>query len=99
MQRYLGRLGEDIRVFFHDLIYLLLLCGEISRRDPVCGYDISLILRENHEEDKLPHLRDDLLHFLAYIKEITLGGTALGMLYNFLFKVIITLRGLDSYTT
>ena len=37
------------------------------------------------------------LHCLEEIKEIELGGTALGILYNFLFKVIITLRGLDSY--
>ena len=29
------------------------------------------------------------LHFLAKIKEIALGGTAI--LYNFLFKLIITL--------
>jgi hypothetical protein len=39
---------------------LLLLCGEVGRGDPGCGYDISLILRVNQEEDKLPHLRDDL---------------------------------------
>jgi hypothetical protein len=39
------------------------------------------------------------VHFLAEIKEIALGGIASGILYNFLFKVIITLRGLDSYTT
>jgi hypothetical protein len=32
------------------------------------------------------------LHCLAEIKEIALGGTASGILYNFLFKVIITLR-------
>jgi hypothetical protein len=78
-------------VFFHDLIYLLLLCGEVGRRDPGCGCDRPLILRVNNEEDKLPRLRDDLLHCLAKIKEIALGGTASGILYNFLFKVIITL--------
>ena len=39
------------------------------------------------------------LHCLVEIKEITLGGTASSILYNFLFKVIITLWGLDSYTT
>jgi hypothetical protein len=36
------------------------LCGEVARRDLGCGCDLSLILRVNHEEDKLPHLRDDL---------------------------------------
>jgi hypothetical protein len=41
------------------------MCGEIDRRDPGCGCDLSLTLRENHEEDKLPHLRDDLSTFLS----------------------------------
>jgi hypothetical protein len=35
------------------------------------------------------------LHCLVEIKEITIGGTASGILYNFLFKVIIILGGLD----
>jgi hypothetical protein len=64
VQRYLSRSGEDIRAFFHDLIYFLFLCGEVSHRDPRSGCDISLILRENHKDDKLPHLRDDLPAFL-----------------------------------
>jgi hypothetical protein len=37
-----------------------LLCGEIGRRGPGCGCDLSLTLRENHEEEKFPSLRDDL---------------------------------------
>jgi hypothetical protein len=37
-----------------------MLCGEISHGDPGCGSDLSLILRVNHQEDKLTHLRDDL---------------------------------------
>jgi hypothetical protein len=40
-----------------------------------------------------------LLHFLEEIKEIVVGGTTSGILYNYLPKVIITLQGLDSYTT
>ena len=36
------------------------------------------------------------LHFFAEIKEIALGGTASGILYNFLFKVIITLQDLEN---
>jgi hypothetical protein len=65
VQRCPGRRGEDILVFFHDLIHLLILCGEISHRGPGCGCDLSLTLRENHEEDKLPSLRDDLLTLLV----------------------------------
>ena len=40
-----------------------------------------------------------LLNFLAEIKEIVVGDATFGILYNFLPKVIITLWGLDSYTT
>jgi hypothetical protein len=91
VQRYPGRRGEDIRVFFHDLIHFLLLCGEIGRRGPGCGCDLSLTLRANHEEDKFPGLRDDLPALLGRDQENNTGGTASGILYNFLFKVIITL--------
>jgi hypothetical protein len=35
-----------------------------------------------------------LLHFLAEIKEIAVGGATYGILYNFLPKEIITLRGI-----
>ena len=44
---------------------MLLMCGEIVREDPGCGYDLSLILRANNEEDKLPHIRDDLPTLLS----------------------------------
>jgi hypothetical protein len=44
---------------------LLLLCGEIDNRGFGCGYDISLSLRENHEEEKFLCLRDDLPAFLG----------------------------------
>jgi len=44
---------------------LLLLCGDIDRSDPICGCDLSLILRANHEEDKIPRLRDDLPALLS----------------------------------
>jgi hypothetical protein len=60
VQRYPGRRGEDILVFFHDLIHLLLLCGEIGCEVLGCGCDISLTLRGNHKEDKFISLRDDL---------------------------------------
>ena len=42
-----------------------MLCGEVDLKDPRYGCDISLILRVNHEEEKLPHLRDDLPTFLS----------------------------------
>jgi hypothetical protein len=38
-----------------------------------------------------------VLHCLAKIKEIVVGGTTFGILYNCLHKVIITLEGLESY--
>jgi hypothetical protein len=38
-----------------------------------------------------------LLHCLANIKEIEVGNTTFGILYNCLPKVIITFQGLDSY--
>jgi hypothetical protein len=41
-------------------MHLLLLFGGVGREGLGCGYNISLALRENHEEDKLPGLRDDL---------------------------------------
>jgi hypothetical protein len=40
-----------------------------------------------------------LLYCLAEIKEIAVGSDSSGILYNCLPKVIITLQGLDSYTT
>jgi hypothetical protein len=40
-----------------------MLCGEISF--PGCGYDLSLNLRANHEEEKFPDLRDELPAFLG----------------------------------
>lgn len=39
-----------------------------------------------------------LLHFLAMIKEVVVGGTTSDILYNELPKEIMTARGLDSYT-
>jgi hypothetical protein len=35
-------------------------CGEVGHGGLGSGYNISLILRVNYEEDKLPSLRDDL---------------------------------------
>ena len=39
-----------------------------------------------------------LLPFLAVIKDVVVGGATSGILYNELFKEIVTARGLDSYT-
>jgi len=40
-----------------------------------------------------------LLPFLAVIKDVAVGEATSGILYNELFKEIMTARGLDSYTT
>jgi hypothetical protein len=40
-----------------------------------------------------------LLHCFAVTKEMVVGGAISGILYSLLPKVIITARGLDSYTT
>jgi hypothetical protein len=42
-----------------------MLCGYIGYGGPGCGYDLSLTLEMNHEEDKFPSLRDDLPAFLG----------------------------------
>jgi hypothetical protein len=52
---------------------------------------LSLILRENHEEDKITRLRDDLPALLGRDQGNNTRWDCLGILYNFLFKVIITL--------
>jgi hypothetical protein len=41
----------------------------------------------------------NLLHLLVEIKEIAIGGATSGILYNCIPKAIITLQGLDPYTT
>jgi hypothetical protein len=37
---------------------------EVDHRDPRCGCDLSLILRENHQEEKLSCPRDELFLLL-----------------------------------
>ena len=39
-----------------------------------------------------------LVPFLAVIKEVAVGGATYGIMYNELFKEMMTARGLDSYT-
>jgi hypothetical protein len=36
------------------------LCGDIGYEGPECGWDLSLALRANYEEEKFPCLGDDL---------------------------------------
>jgi hypothetical protein len=43
------------------------------------------------KKKNFPVFEMTLLHFLAEIKETTVGGTTYGIMYNFLPKVIITL--------
>jgi len=40
-----------------------------------------------------------LLNCLEDLKEMVVGGAISGILYNLFPKVIIKIRGLDSYTT
>ena len=40
-----------------------------------------------------------LLHFFAKIKEMKVGSDASSISYNLLPRVIITVRGIESYTT
>jgi hypothetical protein len=63
-----------------------MLCGEVGRGDPACGYDLSLILRANHEEDKLPCLRDDISTFLGRDQGNNTGWDCLGYLVQFLVQ-------------
>ena len=44
-------------------------------------------------------LEMSLLHLFAVTKEMVVGSAISGILYNLLPKVIITARGLESYTT
>jgi hypothetical protein len=52
-------------------------------QDPRCGCDISLIPRVNHEEDKLPHLRDDLPALLSRDQGNNTRWDCLGYLVQF----------------
>jgi hypothetical protein len=78
---------------------LLLLQREALCRGYKCGDDLLCTMSMDHKEDKLTGLWNDLIALIAKIKEITVGGATSGILYNSLPKVIITLQGLDSYTT
>jgi hypothetical protein len=61
--------------------------GEISRR--VHGYqcDILITLRENHKEDKLLGLRDDLLAFLGRNQGNSTRRDCLRYLVQFLIQI------------
>jgi hypothetical protein len=54
------------------------MCGEVGYRYLRCGCDLSLILRENHEEYKLPRLRDDLPALLSRDQENSTRWDCLG---------------------
>jgi hypothetical protein len=55
-------------------------------RDPGCGCDLSLILRANHEEEKLPHMRDDLPTFLSRSQGNNTRWDSLGYPVQFLVQ-------------
>jgi hypothetical protein len=56
-------------LLFHDLIDLLISCGEVNHRGHGCGCNISLTLRANHEEDKLPSIRNYVLALVGRYQE------------------------------
>jgi hypothetical protein len=90
---------EKMYLFFHNLIHLLLLRGETYRGGHGCGCILSLTLSTNHEEYKPVGMRDDLPALFDRGQGNGIDETTLGIPYNFLSKVIITIRGLNSYTT
>jgi hypothetical protein len=52
-------------LFFHELVHLLLLHGEVLCRSHGCGGDLIFTLRENHEEDNFFVLGNDIPTFLS----------------------------------
>jgi len=64
MQLYPYGLGEDVTVFFHDRIHLLLLLVGTLPGGNGCGYDLPLTLTSNQKERKFPNMGDDLTALL-----------------------------------
>jgi hypothetical protein len=62
------------------------MCGEVGCGGPGCGYDLSLTLKANHEEDKLPRLRDDLPALLGRDQGNNTRWECLRYPINFLFQ-------------
>jgi hypothetical protein len=62
------------------------LCGEVGHGYLGCGCDIFLILRENHEEEKLPRLRDDLPTFVGRDQGNNTSWDCLGYPVQFLVQ-------------
>jgi hypothetical protein len=58
-------------------------CVERLAGGPGCGFDISLNLRVNHEEDKFPGLRDDLPTLLGRDQGNSSRRDCLGYLVQF----------------
>jgi hypothetical protein len=65
VKRYMSGSGEYVFVFPHDLVHLLLLCGEDMFRGHGCDHDLLFTLRANHKEDKFIVLGDDLPALLS----------------------------------
>lgn len=63
--RYPCGQGEDVLVFFHDLIHLLVLHSGTLHGGYGCGHDLPLTLGTNKKENKYLGLRDDLTVLLS----------------------------------
>lgn len=89
-------LHRYVLVLLHDLVHLLLPCrGALSRGR---GHGLLFSVRAYHQENKFPILEMSLLHCFAVTKEMAVGSTTSGILYNLFPKVTITAQALDSYT-
>lgn len=76
---------------------MFLLCRGTSYGGHGCGYDLPVTFRENHKEKSFLVWEIILLHYLEETKETVVDGATSGILYIFLPKVIIIVRGLESY--
>ena len=78
-------------MFCHDRIpYLLLLCVGTLRRSHGCGDNLLLTLGANQTKLNFLVREMSLLPFLEVIKEVAVGGATSSILYNELFKEIMS---------
>ena len=75
--------GEDVLIFLHDLIHLLLLCGRALSRGHGGGHTFPLTLRVNHEDEKVPFLSYDIIALLC--RDERNGGRRCYLLYPIQF--------------
>jgi hypothetical protein len=47
---------KHVLIFFHEFVYLLLMCRESLCRGRGCDHDLMFTLKVNYEEEKFPRL-------------------------------------------